>query len=181
MIKLACIDVDGCLTDGIYQISTDDVITKSFYTRDFWAIEELLKSNVKVAIVTQSHDEVIETQIERICSHSDIWKTFYENDYLSIYHSNDKYETVDDLKEDFNITWENIAYMGDAENDFSVMKKCKLIMCPRDAIDLIKETITVSEQFGRTWFISDYKGGKGAVRDFAEEILLYNKEKGYKR
>ncbi len=55
-IGLVCFDIDGTLTDGVYQISDKRAVTKSFYTRDFYAIEQLLRAGLMVLIVTQSHD-----------------------------------------------------------------------------------------------------------------------------
>ena len=69
-IKICVFDLDGTLTDGTYQVFEDGGFSKTFYTRDFDAISQLLKNGIKVIIMTTSHDEVILQQIKRIRQHS---------------------------------------------------------------------------------------------------------------
>mgnify|MGYP001316147568 FL=1 len=62
----------------------------------------------------------------------------------------------------YGIPFEEVAYIGDDLNDFEVMKKCGITGCPSDAVDEIKN---ISD------YVSKYKGGEGAVRDFIEWII----------
>jgi len=163
-IKLLFVDIDGCLTDGIYQISDSGSIIKSFYTRDWYGIEQLLKKNIKVIILSQSHDEVIYKQVERICSHSNFWHNAYENDKTLeiITKIDNKEEEVKKQKKYYDLEWNNIAYIGDAENDIESMKLAVFSASPKDAIlDVSK----VSNYF------SSYGGGRGAVHDICRHIL----------
>ena len=68
------------------------------------------------------------------------------------------HEIVDDLS--------TVAYIGDDINDLSCMFLVKesggLVGCPIDAVGAVKY---MSD------FVSNYKGGDGAVRDFIEWIL----------
>ena len=169
-IKLVVLDVDGTLTDGIYQISEGGKVTKSFYTKDFYAIEKILRAKIDVCIVTQSHDFVIDAQVERIESHSDLWTGCLESGALQIFTCvEDKIECVHSLISNYdNLGWHNIAYMGDAENDVGCMKKALFTGCPFDAIDSVKENST---------YISDFPGGRGAVYEFCMFILDKKVEK----
>ncbi len=192
-IKLVTIDCDGVLTDGIYQISspvniTNTVVTKSFYTRDFYAIEQLMRKGVRVLILTQSHDSVIRAQIQRICGHSDFWKNnetgshgaFPEGSVVreklisSIKEKilcvssaiDNKKEFVEFYLKAVDLDWDQVAYMGDAENDLPCMKKALFTGCPSDAIEEAKENAT---------YPSDHNGGHGAVHDFCMHILEQRK------
>lgn len=167
-IKVLVLDVDGTLTDGMYQISEETgMVTKSFYTRDFYAIERLLRSGIVVFIVTQSHDKVIERQVGRISGHSDFWKECLNSGQLKVLTA------VDNKKEAIHAEilkrndwgWFHVAYMGDAENDLSPMKKALFTGCPADAIEEVRDNSN---------YISDFPGGRGAVYDFCMKIYNEN-------
>jgi len=166
-IKIVAFDIDGTLTDGIYQVSSDGIISKSFYTRDFAAIEKLLKRGYIVPAITSSEDNCFYNKcstngfltkynnffiVNKCCDK----KNFIEKGGISIFAKGRGIEVeVED-------GWKNIAYMGDAENDLEVMKKAAISACPCDAE---KPIIEIAD------YISPYKGGHGAVADFINYLL----------
>ena len=162
-IKVVCIDVDGCITNGIYQISDDGRITKSFYTRDFYGIQQLLKKGIIVIIITQSHDNVIQEQIERICSHSDLWdNSVYKSSKLRIFTQvENKKKRIEEYLKSFKLEWESIAYMGDSENDIECLELAGIAACPKDSIKEIEDVD----------FMSNSNGGEGAVYEFCKWLL----------
>lgn len=188
-IKVVVMDVDGTLTDGVYQISspvniTKSVVIKSFYTRDFYAIEQLMRKGIRVLILTQSHDSVIKAQIQRICGHSAFWRDNETGSYGKFPEGSvvreklsslikekmlcvssaidDKKEFVEFYLESADLCWDNVAYIGDAENDLECIKKARLSGCPSDAIEEVKENAL---------YPSNYNGGRGAVHDFCMHLL----------
>lgn len=173
-IKVCCIDVDSTLTDGIYQISEQEVgkgiVVKSFYTKDFYAIEQLLRNDISVFIITQSHDVVISRQIQRIASHSKLWSDCWADGQLKVMTAieNKKEAIHAEILTKNEWGWHNVAYMGDAENDIECIKKVVLSGCPSDAIEEVRDIAT---------YISDSPGGKGAVYDFCMHILKYREIK----
>ena len=58
---------------------------------------------------------------------------------------------------------QNVAYMGDDLNDLEVMKEVKLVGCPNDAIEEVKNIAHV---------ISSKNGGNGAFRELVDLILM---------
>jgi 3-deoxy-D-manno-octulosonate 8-phosphate phosphatase (KDO 8-P phosphatase) len=66
---------------------------------------------------------------------------------------------------DRQLGWDNVAYMGDAENDLPPMKKALFTGCPADAIEEVRENSN---------YISDFPGGRGAVYDFCMHIYKEN-------
>ena len=64
--------------------------------------------------------------------------------------------------EKYNLTFENVAYMGDDLPDICILEKVKLKGCPKDAVDEVKAVAN---------FISAKDGGRGAVREFCNYIL----------
>lgn len=165
-IKMVILDCDGVLTDGKYFMSSDRLMFKSFYTRDFYAIEKLLKEDIDVAIVTQSVDPVLNEQINRICSSSDLWKDKVISRNLRIIEgSDDKKRSIElfILSDTINnIGWENICYVGDAENDLECMKLSYFSACPIDAIQEITDNAN---------YESSFSGGDGAVYDIVNFIF----------
>ena len=168
-IKICFIDVDGTLTSGEYIISDEGLVYKSFYTRDFFAIEKMMKNDIKVVIITQSRDDIIYQQIDRICAQSFFWADCLKNkDLLILTNIENKKEAIENMLSK-ELVWDNIAYIGDAENDLECMKLAGWTGCPTDAI---------LEVYNESNYPSDFYGGKGAVYDFCNHIL--EKRKGKK-
>lgn len=160
-------DVDGTLTDGMYTITSSsdarNCVSKSFYTRDFYAIEQILRAGLQVVIITQSHDVVIDEQLRRICSHSEFWKDMCEQGRLILWTAVDnKVNLIEDMLQSGVRSWDNIAYIGDAENDYDCIKLAGFSGCPTDAVPYVRD---------KAMYPSDYRGGHGAVHDFCMYLL----------
>lgn len=175
MIKLAVVDVDGCLTDGVYSVGTALItpsslvgqsyfptyLNKNFFSRDFHGLHQLISNNVQVAIVTSSSDNVIIDQCHRSKLHCIIEteikdkKEFVKNKF------------VDKL----NISWRHIAAIGDDEIDEELLKLVEVPCCPNDAHDHVQHVVKLCDN----GFVSKFNGGKGAVRDFCDLILQMNR------
>jgi len=165
-IKIVVFDVDGCLTNGMYQISDNGAITKSFYTRDFYGIEQLLRNNISVIMITQSHDYIIKKQVERICCHSNLWHNSYMINKLMIMIGVDnKKEKIEEYLKEVDLEWKNVAYMGDAENDLECLELAGIAACPADAINEIEDVD----------YRCDAYGGEGAVYEFCKWIIREKK------
>jgi 3-deoxy-D-manno-octulosonate 8-phosphate phosphatase (KDO 8-P phosphatase) len=169
-IDIVVFDIDGVICNGKYQMHCrwiegydEPTISKTYYTRDFDAIERLLKNNIKVLILSGCHDKIMEAQLGRICSYSNIWKESMENGNLTLKTAiDDKFsELVDYLVENYK-KLENVAYMGDAENDLICMKSAVYTACPANAIEEVRENSN---------YISDFNGGDGCVYDFVMYLL----------
>jgi len=169
-IDTVCIDVDGTLTDGIYQISgCEHEVTKSFYTRDFYAIEQVLRAGLMVVIITQSHDNVIHAQLQRIYSHSEFWYNMAAQSKLLVWTAIDnKVHAIEKMFSSGAKSWDNIAYIGDAENDFDCIQYAGFSGCPTDAVPYVRD---------KAMYPSDYRGGHGAVHDFCMHLLEKQNEK----
>jgi 3-deoxy-D-manno-octulosonate 8-phosphate phosphatase (KDO 8-P phosphatase) len=165
-IKLVVVDVDGTLTNGVYTVSSNGVTSKSFFTRDFYALEALMDNEISVLILTNSGDDCISHRINEIISNSNKWKKFEEKRFLCVAKNvPDKKKYIETM---CNINMEEqVAYIGDAQNDIEAMKKCLHTGCPFDAIEEVKE---------ESGYISDYIGGSGAVYDFVMHILEKRKK-----
>ena len=153
-IKLIILDNDGVLTDGKIIYDNNKLESKNFNAKDGLGIKLLQFSDIKLVIMTGRSSKVVEQR----CDDLQI-KLLYQG-------VRNPLKTATTLLKDQNLSWENIAYLGDDWNDFPVMEKCNISATPADAFDDIKSRVDI---------ITKRKGGEGAVREFIELIL---KEQG---
>ena len=149
-IKLLALDVDGVLTDGTLNIGAEGEIFKGFNARDGLGLSCLLKSGVRVAIITGRQSAIIHRRAAEL-------------GITEIYEGiKDKRQALAQIAEESALSREEIAYMGDDLNDLPALTYAGLACAPFDAAP---EVLNVSS------FISAKAGGRGAVREAAELIL----------
>jgi 3-deoxy-D-manno-octulosonate 8-phosphate phosphatase (KDO 8-P phosphatase) len=155
MIELIVLDVDGTLTDGkiIYTTNGDEI--KSFDVKDGMAVASWTKRlDKKAAIITGRNSELVKRRAD------DLGITHL---YQGVHN---KDEVLEEILKKENLTWDNVATIGDDLNDLKMLKKAKLSFAVGDAVDDVKEIVEV---------VCEKKGGEGAVREMVEYILKYNK------
>ena len=152
-IKMFVMDVDGTLTDGKINISATGELFKSFCVKDGEGVRKLLKIGIIPVVITGRESKIVS-------------KRMRELNIKEVYQSvSNKKELLHLLCEKYNIILENIAYIGDDDNDFESIKISGISGCPSDASERIKQVVS---------YISDIPGGAGAVRDFIEYLIKYN-------
>jgi len=151
LIKVICCDVDGSLTDGTYEINELGIISKIFHTRDFYALNKMMQLGYQVIILTSASDKVIERKCENF-------------DFLLYTGVENKQEEMARILKSMNLKWENLGYIGDAENDLDVMQNAGWTACPLDAIP---EVVEFSN------YQSVHNGGHGAVYDSLRKFCDY--------
>ena len=80
-----------------------------------------------------------------------------------------KEEKLDELVKLKGITYEEVGYIGDDENDYEAMKKCGFKACPNDAIEMIKKIAD---------YISPKKCNEAAVGEIINNKILKTKWMG---
>ena len=150
MIKLLILDVDGTLTDGgIYSDSTGNEL-KKFSVKDGAGLVALRRAGVQVMICTGRECEAVRRRAADL--HLDY---VYQN-------VGNKAAFLCDFFKEHGLSREETAYCGDDWNDLAAMALCGFVACPADAADAVK---------ARADYVCPQKGGEGAVRGAAEEIL----------
>ncbi|MEH6954677.1 KdsC family phosphatase [Neobacillus drentensis] len=149
-IKMLVMDVDGTLTDGKIYIGDNGEVFKAFNVKDGYRLINIKKYNIIPVIITGKKSEILakraaELKIEEV--HQGI---------------DDKLKVLDEVINKYQLTYENVAYIGDDVNDIDCMKVCYLKACPADAID---------EVIGEVDFVCKANGGYGAVREFIDLII----------
>lgn len=151
MIKLIVLDVDGTLTNGqiTYTNSGDEL--KSFDVADGLAIATWTKKlDRKAAIITGRTSKIVEQRAK------DLKITHL---YQGVHNKDEILENI--LKEE-NISWHEVAVIGDDLNDYKMLKKAGLSFTPANGSKYIKDIVNIKcEAFG----------GSGAVREMIEYIV----------
>ena len=151
-IKLIAIDVDGTLTDGNFYTNEAGQIYKNFFTRDISAMYKAKDAGFKVIIITGSTDRVI---------YAKLGKNFH-----IISGSKNKFIDLSKYLVEEGLTWDDVAYIGDAENDYKCVLEASLSGCPSDAIPEIVE---------HSVYPTHAIGGKGAVYEFIRHLFKLKK------
>ncbi len=160
MIELIVLDIDGTMTDGkiIYTSNGDEI--KNFDVKDGLAIASWIKKlNKKVAIITGRKSELVLRRASEL-------------GVMYIYQGVDnKDEILNDILIKENITWDEVAAIGDDLNDYKMLNKVGLSFAVNDAVNEIQDLVDV---------ICHSKGGYGAVREMIEYILKRDCQKELK-
>lgn len=143
-------DVDGVMTDGTIQISTDGELLRTMDIKDGFAMKHAREQGYTICIISGGKNEGVRLRLKGL-GITDI--------YLGCA---DKVEQMEEFFDIYEIAPENVLYMGDDLPDLYPMKKVGLPCCPQDAASEIKE---ISK------YVSHRKGGKGCVRDVIEQVM----------
>lgn len=152
--KLFAMDVDGTMTDGKIYMSSQGEVYKAFNVKDGLGIKEILPQlGMQAAIITGRQSSIVEKRAEEL------------NVRLLYQGIKNKVECLEKIAENEGITWNEIVYVGDDINDLKCIEKVGLSACPQDACEQVKSSVS---------YVSDYKGGDGAVRQVIEYIMREN-------
>ena len=151
MIELIVLDVDGTLTDGKITYSNSGEETKSFDVADGLAIAVWTKKfGKKAAIITGRSSFIVEKRAKE----------------LNITHLHqgikNKQEILEQILKEENLTWSQVAAIGDDLNDYNMLKKVGLSFTPANGSHYLKDFVNV---------VCQNKGGDGAVREMLEDIF----------
>lgn len=149
-IKLVAFDVDGVLTDGSLSFLEDGREIKTYSAKDGLGVVMLSKAGIITSIITARENNTVKVRAEMI-------------DIKELYMGQkNKINALDELIKKYNLKYNEVAYMGDDLPDICVLKKVGLKCCPKDAVVAVRAECN---------FISNYNGGKGAVRELCDYIL----------
>jgi len=149
-IKLLITDVDGVLTDGGIFIGPEGVEFKRFSVFDGVGVAIAKAAGLKIAFISGRYSSATESRAKEL-------------KIDEIYNGNlNKLPVYEKLKTKYNLSDNNVAYIGDDLIDLAVMKKVACPIAVNNAIDAVKEV---------SIFITKSSGGEGAFRDAVEWIV----------
>ena len=149
-IKMLVFDVDGVMTDGSITYDEDGKEYKTFNAKDGHGIVRMNKSGFITAIITARNNGTVSHRAKNL-------------NFTELYQGYKyKLPALEELMQKYNLTYDNVSYMGDDLPDICILEKVGLACCPNDAVKEVKDICNFKSQYG---------GGKGAVRELCDFIL----------
>ena len=149
-VKVLAFDVDGVMTDGSVTYDENGVEYKTFNVKDGHGLVRANKSGFITAIITARQNGTVQHRAENL----KITEIYQGQKY--------KLPALDEILAKYNLTYENVAYMGDDIPDICILEKVALACCPKDAVEEVLQVCN---------FKSSRDGGRGAVRELCDFIL----------
>ena len=149
-IKLVATDIDGVWTDARMYFTPDGELMKSFSTYDGMAVTMLKKRGIIVAILTGANSDIVKARAEKLNIDE-----VYVNEH-------EKLKRLTYLSKKYEISMEEVAYIGDDVNALEVLGAVGL--------SAMAGKSPILDQFSPD-YITTRHGRNGAFREFANLIL----------
>lgn len=143
-------DVDGVLSSNLVGLFPGVEPVRTANIKDGYAMQLAVKKGYRLIIITGGKSEAVE---ERYL------KLGLEDVYM---RSAVKMVQFNEVVKKYNLSMDEIVYMGDDIPDLEVMTKVGVPCCPADASPEIKKASV---------YISDKDGGMGCGRDIIEQVM----------
>lgn len=148
-IRMIVVDVDGTFTDGGMYYDANGEALKKFNTRDAKGLLLLQEAGVRICIVTAENSAVV---------HARMRKLKFQDYFPGV---TDKTAWLAEAQQRWQLSLEQIAYIGDDVNDLACLRVVGLSACPADAVPEVRDAVK---------YICTAEGGNGAVREFSDMI-----------
>lgn len=149
-VRLLVLDVDGVLTDGKLYFLADGSEAKAFSTLDGQGIKMLMNSGVNVAIITGRTSTIVKRRAAN----------------LGIMHliqgREDKRTALDELLSSLQLSYDQVAYLGDDLPDLAAIRCVALGVAVANANTFVRQHALA---------VTSLRGGEGAARELCEFIM----------
>jgi len=149
-INLLLMDCDGVLTDGRLWLTSDGDEQKAFHARDGQGISLLHRAGLRTGIITGRTSSAVDRRAQDL-------KMSYVRQYAK-----DKIKALDEILADAGVARDECAYIGDDVADIPVMRRVGFAVAVSDAVEETKQA---------AHYLTELKGGQGAVREACDLIL----------
>ena len=149
-IKLVGTDIDGVWTDSKMYVTPEGEWMKAFSTYDGMATAMLKEKGIIIAILTGENSDVVIARAEKL-QIDEVYVDEHEKLKRLIY-----------LTKKYDITMDEVAYIGDDVNDLEVLKEV--------GFSALAGNSPIQSQFTPD-YVTTRHGGNGAFREFADIIL----------
>lgn len=150
-IKMLILDVDGTMTDGRINVTEEGQQFKQFHARDGLGIRMLIKTGVRVGIVSHSFSGGAIQARGKMLGVSHIYTGLEEKDLI-----------IEGWCSELDLDLSEIAFIGDDLNDIPAMRKVGLSACPADAADEVVSYVDL---------VLKRNGGDGCIREFIDKFM----------
>jgi 3-deoxy-D-manno-octulosonate 8-phosphate phosphatase (KDO 8-P phosphatase) len=150
LIKLLLMDCDGVLTDGRLELLENGDEQKTFHARDGQGISLFHRAGLHTGIISGRTSSAVERRAQDL-------KMAYVSQYAK-----DKVKALAEILADAGVSEDECAFIGDDIADIPVMVRVGFSVAVADAVDETKQA---------AHYVTQLKGGHGAVREVCELIL----------
>ncbi len=149
-IRLMLFDVDGVLTDGRILVHGDGSESKQFSIRDGTALVWAQRVGLVTGLLSARHSPATSVRAAQLGIR------------IVRQQPGEKLDAFRLLLGDERITEDEVAFMGDDLLDLPVLMRVGLSAAPADAVADVRSRVD---------WVSSFKGGRGAAREFVEVVL----------
>ena len=142
-------DIDGVLTNGNVILDNGSYL-RTINAKDSYALQYAAKLGYKVFFISGGSSEVMKLTLENLGA------------IKVCLNSKSKLMVFEELKKEYDLSEENILYMGDDIPDIPVLSIVGVSTCPKDASTDVRMLCM---------YESPNEGGRGCVRDVIEQTL----------
>ncbi|KAK5848193.1 hypothetical protein PBY51_005828 [Eleginops maclovinus] len=154
VVRLLFCNISECLTAGRVFISASGEEMMSIHIRDTRGIRLLQKEGIEVVLLTSDLDPMTNQLKEKMSKRTGCQVVTVAEEPL---------HGLKAMIEERKLDWKDVAYMGSDQQDVCCLNVAGLSAVPRDA---------PSVAINAAKYTCHKFGGKGALREFAEHILL---------
>ena len=148
-IKGIISDVDGVLTGGEIVVDNEGGELKIFNVKDGNAIKLWQRAGYRFAFLSGRYSEPVTKRAE------ELGVDLIQKSYCKI-------KDGEKLLEQWGLSWDEVAYIGDDFVDIPIMMKVGLPVAVGDAVEEVRDV---------AFYITSVPGGKGAIREVVELIM----------
>jgi len=149
-IKLLLLDCDGVLTDGRLWLLEDGDEHKSFNTKDGLGLELLRRAGLRAGIITGRSS----TALARRAAELGIEFLRQGNEQKMV--------AFEEVLRSAGVKEDEVAFVGDDLSDIPLMRRAEFAVAVADAVE---------ETRAAAHYVTQARGGRGAVREVIEIIL----------
>lgn len=149
-IRAVIFDIDGVLSAQTITLHPSGDPLRTVNIKDGYALQYAVKCGLHVVILSGAHTESLRKRYEGLGI-----KDIYLKAAL-------KMPIYEEIKKKYELTDEEVLYMGDDIPDLEVMRNCGCPCCPADA---------APEVIDASVYVSKCQGGQGCARDVLEQVL----------
>ena len=143
-------DCDGVLTDGQLELLENGDEQKTFHARDGQGISLFHRAGWQTGIISGRTSSAVERRAQDL-------KMAYVRQYAK-----DKIEALEEILAAAKVAPDECAYIGDDVGDIPVMRRVGFAVAVADAVPETKQA---------AHYVTELKGGRGAVREVCDLIL----------
>jgi 3-deoxy-D-manno-octulosonate 8-phosphate phosphatase (KDO 8-P phosphatase) len=152
-IKVLFLDVDGVMTDGGLYFSEQGETLKRFNTLDGHGLKLLQSAGIIPAIISGRDAKALRIRLETL------------GITQARFGVENKVKAAEELMHTMQVSWKEVASMGDDWPDIALMKRSAFSCAPPNAHIEVKTHAD---------YVTVACGGEGAVRELCDLILIAN-------